>query len=173
MGVRVSPDPFKMSDRVFQNLTSYATMAFPKALEIDRTKKHISLILDKKGNVLSIGCNTFRTHPEAAKIGYRYNEVHSELDAFLRLDRNVRNAKDLILLNYRFNRFGDFRSSRPCVKCMPWCSAIFKTIIYTTNNGYEIFSGDEEKIESMNLPIDKLNMRSIIRANGKARTRSI
>ena len=157
-----------MSDRIISNLNTYATMAFPKALEIARTKKHISLILDKKGNVLSVGCNSFRTHPEAAKIGYRYNEVHSELDAFLRLDKNVHNVKDLILLNYRFNRFGDFRMSRPCVKCMPWCTAIFKKIIYTTRNGYEIISGQKDYTDSIVLSIDQFNMRSIMGTNGKA-----
>ncbi len=157
-----------MSDRIISNLNTYATMAFPKALEIARTKKHISLILGKKGNVLSVGCNSFRTHPEAAKIGYRYNEVHSELDAFLRLDKNVHNVKDLILLNYRFNRFGDFRMSRPCVKCMPWCTAIFKKIIYTTRNGYEIISGQKDYTDSIVLSIDQFNMRSIMGTNGKA-----
>mgnify|MGYP001272123541 FL=1 len=157
-----------MSDRVLTNLNTYATMAFPKALEIDRTKKHISLILDKKGSVLSIGCNQMRTHPEAAKIGYRYNEVHSELDALLRLDKRMRNDKDLILLNYRFNRFGDFRISRPCVKCMPWCTAIFKEIIYTTRNGYEIISGQKDNTDSIVLSIDQFNMQTIMETNGKA-----
>ena len=157
-----------MSDRVITNLNTYATMAFPKALEIARTKKHISLILDKKGSVLSIGCNEMRTHPEAAKIGYRYNEVHSELDALLRLDKRMRNDKDLILLNYRFNRFGDFRISRPCVKCMPWCTAIFKEIIYTTRNGYEIISGQKDYTDSIVLSIDQFNMKTIMGTNGKA-----
>jgi len=109
-----------------------------------------------------------RTHPEAAKIGYRYNEVHSELDALLHLDKRMRNDKDLILLNYRFNRFGDFRISRPCVKCMPWCTAIFKEIIYTTRNGYEIISGQKDYTDSIVLSIDQFNMQTIMGTNGKA-----
>jgi hypothetical protein len=152
-----------MHDRIISNLNTYATMAFPKAMEVARSKKHISLILNKKGNVLSAGCNEMRTHPEAAKMGYRYNEVHSELDALIRLDKIMRNSKDLILLNYRFNRFGDFRMSRPCTKCMPWCIAIFKEIIYTTKNGYEIISDQRDYNDSIVLSIDQFNIRSIMR----------
>ena len=106
-------------------------------MTIDRSQKHISIILDRKGKILSFGRNGVRTHPEAAKKGYRFDEVHSELDAFLKVPRDKRrNPKDLVLLNFRFNRFGDLRISRPCLKCMSWCEALFGQMIYSTNGGF-------------------------------------
>lgn len=96
-----------------------------------RPKKHTSLIV-RKGTVVSVGTNENRTHPLAKKYGYRYDEVHSELDALLRY-RGPKN--NLVLVNYRMNRFGDFRMSKPCSKCMAWCVAIFDKIYYTTHDG--------------------------------------
>lgn len=106
-------------------------MATEVTLKIERPKKHTSLIL-RKGVVVSVGTNDNRTHPLAKKYGYRYDEVHSELDALLRY-RGPKN--NLVLVNYRMNRFGDFRRSKPCCKCMPWCIGIFDKIYYTTHDG--------------------------------------
>jgi hypothetical protein len=125
-----------MNAKISERLEEYKTFAFPKALEISRSQKHVSLILDKKGNMLSFGQNAARTHPLAAQYGYRFNEVHSELDAYLKIPRSLRTS-DLILVNYRFNRFGNLRMSRPCSKCLPWCKAIFRHIVYTTDEGFE------------------------------------
>lgn len=128
-----------MKHRVVEQLNDLATFAFPIALEVQRSQKHVSLILDKKGNMLSYGQNAARTHPLAAQYQYRFNEVHSELDAFLKIPRNLRSG-DLTLLNYRFNRFGHLRKSRPCSKCLLWCHAVFKNIIYTDNAGFNIIT---------------------------------
>lgn len=151
-----------MIHRVITKLDDYAKKAFPHALEISRSQKHVSLILDRKGNVLSIGSNDHKFHPEAAKIGYRFDEVHAELDALLRLHPRDKKGKDMVLLNFRFNRFGDFRMSRPCAKCMPWCMALFKRIVYTTRNGYEVVIPHREEIQSIDMPVDKLNMKGIL-----------
>jgi len=105
--------------------------ALPIALEIPRAKKHVSIII-RKNEIVSLGTNDFRTHPLAKKYGYRFDEVHSELDALLR----YKGTKDnLRLINFRFNRFGDMRLSKPCCKCLPWCVALFDDIWYTTNEG--------------------------------------
>ena len=106
-------------------------IALPVSLEIPRPKKHVSLIV-RKNEIVSVGTNHFRTHPLAKKYGYRFDEVHSELDALLR----YKGPKDnLVLVNYRFNRFGDMRMSKPCCMCLPWCSAIFDEMWYSTNEG--------------------------------------
>lgn len=106
-------------------------IATPIATQIPRSQKHVSLII-RKGQVVSLGTNTRRTHPMAKKLGYRFDEVHSELDALLR----YKGPKDsLVLANFRFNRFGDMRMSKPCCKCLPWCVALFKDIWYTTDDG--------------------------------------
>jgi hypothetical protein len=132
-----------MNHRVYQQLNDLADFAFPIALEVNRSQKHVSLILDKKGNMLSYGQNAVRTHPKAAKYGYRFDEVHSELDAFLKVPRHLRSG-DLTLINYRFNRFGELRKSRPCHKCLLWCRAIFKNIIYTNDDSFHLIGHNED-----------------------------
>ena len=109
-------------------------VAMPVSMQIPRPKKHVSIIV-RKNEIVAVGTNTFRTHPKAKELGYRFDEVHSELDALLR----YKGPKDnLVLLNFRYNRFGDMRMSKPCCKCLPWCVALFDDIWYTTNNGMEI-----------------------------------
>ena len=110
------------------------TIDFARDITIQnpRPKKHTSIIL-RKNEIVSVGTNIFRTHPMAKKLGYRFDEVHSELDALLR----YKGPKDnLTLINYRFNRFGDMRMSKPCRKCTPWCVGLFDKIWYTTNDGF-------------------------------------
>tara|TARA_X000001388_G_C2169873_1_gene99375 strand:- start:172 stop:537 length:366 start_codon:yes stop_codon:yes gene_type:complete len=105
--------------------------ALPVSLSIPRPKKHVSIIV-RKNEIVAVGTNNFRTHPQAKKLGYRFEEVHSELDALLR----YKGPKDsLKLFNFRFNRFGDMRKSKPCCLCLPWCQGIFDDIWYTTNDG--------------------------------------
>tara|TARA_R100001082_G_scaffold81061_1_gene48051 strand:+ start:3698 stop:4084 length:387 start_codon:yes stop_codon:yes gene_type:complete len=108
-------------------------VAFPVSQEIQRSKKHVSLIV-RKNEIVSVGTNNFRTHPMAKKFGYRFEEVHSELDALLR----YRGPKDnLTLVNFRYNRFGDMRISKPCSKCLPWCVSLFDNIWHSTNEGMQ------------------------------------
>jgi hypothetical protein len=106
-------------------------MAHPLCLDIKRQKKHISIIL-RKGRIVSIGCNRFKTHPRAKEKGYMFEEMHSELDAFLKLDAPERG---LVLFNVRFNNLGQMRMARPCERCMPWCVGAFSEIWYTTDEG--------------------------------------
>ena len=105
-------------------------IAMPISVGIKRPKKHVSVIV-RKNEVVSVGTNNFRTHPKAKKHGYRFDEVHSELDALLR----HKGPKDnLTLFNFRYNRFGDMRMSKPCCLCLPWCEVLFDDIYYTTND---------------------------------------
>ena len=118
-----------MNQRKFNKLVEIAR---PYALQSTRQKKHVSLIL-VRNTVVAIGTNQLKSHPQAKKIGYRYDEVHSELDALLR----CKERRNLELVNFRFNRFGNFRLSRPCNLCSPWCKMMFDKIYYTTRDGYE------------------------------------
>ena len=116
---------------IANKIDKLTSVALPVSLEIPRPKKHVSLIV-RKNEIVSVGTNHFRTHPLAKKYGYRFDEVHSELDALLR----YKGPKDnLVLLNYRFNRFGDMRMSKPCCFCLPWCSAVFDEMWHSTNEG--------------------------------------
>ena len=105
-------------------------IAKPLCMNLDRKKKHVSIIVSK-GEVLSVGTNQYKTHPIAKAIGYRYEEMHSELNALLKVNQR----KNLHLYNFRYNRFGEMRIAKPCCLCMPWCRALFKSIHYTTPEG--------------------------------------
>lgn len=109
------------------------------SMAMQRQKKHISIILYKK-EIVSIGQNEYKTHPQSVKLGYKYPEMHSELDAFRKVPRSLRNKK-LVLLNFRFNRFGNYRNAKPCPICSKWCKDIFHDVYYTTDEG--IFYWDE------------------------------
>lgn len=108
--------------------------AYAKCLEIPRRKKHCSVILHKR-KIVAVGINRYKTHPLAVKHGYLFGEVHSELDALLKCDKR----EDLELWNFRFNRFGQMRISRPCPKCILWCTKVFDRIYFTTETGMEEF----------------------------------
>jgi len=110
-------------------------IAEPLCLEVPRQKKHISLIFHKK-RLVSVGANFFKTHPKALKLGYQFNEMHSELDAFRKLDRNMKNKK-LTLVNVRMNSHGQLRMSRPCGICSGWCVEVFDKIYYTDDEGFK------------------------------------
>jgi hypothetical protein len=123
-----------MNDDIPTRILNTLSVAKPIALDIPRTFKHTSLIL-RRGNVVSIGTNHHRTHPLAKKYGYRFDEVHSELDALLRY-RGPKN--NLVLVNYRLNNDGALRMSKPCSLCLPWCAGIFDKIYYSTPKGMRL-----------------------------------
>ena len=82
----------------------YLKIAYPMCLEIPRQKKHVSLVVCKK-RIIAVGMNYFKTHPMAGKIGYRYGEMHSELDAFRKLDREgVRVTPSYFFYIYYYGR---------------------------------------------------------------------
>jgi len=120
-------------DTVIEN---FIPIAKPISMALNRQKKHASLIIYKR-KIIAIGQNIFKTHPDTIRLGYKFGEMHSELDAFRKVPKKFRNKK-LILVNVRFNRFGEFRNSKPCPVCSKWCSEIFHKIYYTTNDGLNI-----------------------------------
>lgn len=137
-------------------LSKLITIAKPISMDLERSKKHVSIIVSK-GEILSIGTNEFKTHPAAKKIGYRYDEMHSELSALIRCSER----KNLHLYNFRFNRFGEMRLARPCCLCLPWCKAVFKTIHHSTTSGivkmeYEWNSNSSQEISPSIVPHLKL-----------------
>jgi hypothetical protein len=114
----------------------YLPIAKPLSMAMERQKKHISLIIYKR-KIISVGQNIFKTHPDTLRLGYRTADMHSELDAYRKIPKNLRGEK-LILLNFRFNRFGEFRNSKPCPVCSKWCSTVFHKIYYTEDNGIKL-----------------------------------
>ena len=119
-------DPVAVDERIMR----FVDLALPICQGIDRVKRHASLIV-RKGRLLAVGTNAFKGHPVAHKLGYRYSEMHSELNALLRCDSRDR----LTLINVRYNRQGQLRMARPCPLCLPWCQAMFDEIYYSCPDG--------------------------------------
>jgi hypothetical protein len=118
------------NERLIECPCNLYEMAKEICLCIDRPKRHCSVVIHK-GKVLAVGTNQMKTHPLARKYGYLFDEMHSELDAFRKCD----DKRGIELWNFRFNRFGQERISRPCPKCLPWCVEVFDHIYYTTGEG--------------------------------------
>lgn len=119
-------DPISWDPKILR----FVEQALPMCLDIPRTKKHVSLIV-RKGKVLSVGTNAFKGHPIARKIGYRFGEQHSELNALLKCSQKDK----LTLINVRFNKDQAMRMARPCALCLPWCAGLFDEIYYTCPDG--------------------------------------
>ena len=102
------------------------------SMNILRDKAHISLIL-RKNELLSIGTNEWKTHPQTIKLGYKYPWLHSELDAYTKIKKE--NLDKLVLVNFRFSKTGKLGMAKPCKYCLPWCEQIFSNIIYSDENG--------------------------------------
>lgn len=111
-------------------LEKFVELAKPFCMNIPRSKKHVSIIL-RKGRMLALGTNAFKGHPMASKLGYRFGEQHSELNALLKCSQRDK----LILVNVRFNRLGQLRMARPCPLCLPWCVGLFDAVYYTCPAG--------------------------------------
>ncbi len=118
-----------------QVMEQFVPIAKPLSMAMERQKKHISLVIHKR-KIIAVGQNIFKTHPDTFRLGYRCAEMHSELDAWRKIPKNMRGEK-LILLNFRFNRFGNFRNSKPCPVCAKWCEEAFHKIYYTNDDGIQ------------------------------------
>jgi hypothetical protein len=97
-----------------------------------RNYNHVSIVV-ADNRIVGIGTNKRKTHPLAMKYGYRNCELHSELDALLKVPKNQQS--DLVLINFRFGPKGDMKLSKPCAKCLPWCINTFDEIYYSIPNG--------------------------------------
>ena len=97
-------------------------------------RTHFSYVL-KKNKVLAVGQERRgKTHPLAAKYGYKYPTIHSELDAFRQLHKSdIRDS--LVLVNTRISSTGVLGMSRPCKYCIGWVTEIFDEIWYTNTEG--------------------------------------
>ena len=98
---------------------------------VQRDRVHVSLIV-RKNKLITVGTNNWKTHPKTVELGYMLPYLHSELDAFRKLDGNF---DKLVLMNYRFSKTGCIGMSKPCKYCMPWCVNMFDKIYYTNEEG--------------------------------------
>ena len=79
-----------------------------------------SIIYDKRGNVMSIGKNSYiRTHPYQKKLAVKMGfpdkiYIHSEIDAILKC-KNLKKAHSIFIS--RFDENGNPKNAKPCVVC--------------------------------------------------------
>jgi hypothetical protein len=116
------------------NIEKYSKLAWNELTMVGLTRNynHVSIIL-RNNDLVSLGINRRKTHPLAMRYGYRNQELHSELDALIKIPKIHRN--NLVLLNFRFDTQGELKMSKPCSLCMPWCVATFDEIYYSVPDG--------------------------------------
>lgn len=104
-------------------------------------KLHFAFICDK-GNIISMGMNSSKTHTLAYKHGYTYPNLHAELDAIVKARRY--DLSRCVMYNIRLSRMSlrkqhpVLRMSKPCVHCNDLVRSFgLRGVFYTTDNGIE------------------------------------
>lgn len=118
---------------LLRRVESFVPLATNLCSQVSKENRHVSLIF-RQNRLISVGTNDEKPHTETRRRGY-YSEVpHSELAAFMKVPYTQRDT-GLVLANYRVNRHGNLRMSKPCSRCLPWCLEVFKEIWYTNDAG--------------------------------------
>ena len=124
------------------------------ALISDYQKVHIGCVAVYQGNIISIACNTNKTHP-MQKYYNRYREesdvmipkLHAEINCLNQLKHLNINFSKVKLYIYRIRNDRPYGMARPCPSCMAAIRDLgIRDIYYTTNDGYV-----HERIEKWNI----------------------
>lgn len=107
-----------------------------ESVPIQRGKQRLcSVITDRKGNILSIGQNSYvKTHPLQAKAAKRVGKeescfLHSEIDAVRRLGRDAHKAKYIYVA--RLDKQGLPVLAKPCEICESVLQSLGLNVEYT------------------------------------------
>ena len=119
-------------------------MARQVAEQSDFTKTHVGCLITYRGQVISSGCNSNKTHPMQKKYNiYREQDssfipkVHAEITALCKLKNKNIDMRKVKLYVYRIKKNGSYGMARPCPSCMAAIKDIgINHILYTTNDGY-------------------------------------
>ena len=132
----------------------YFKKARQVALISDYQKVHIGCVAVYQGNIISIACNTNKTHP-MQKYYNRYREesdvmipkLHAEINCLNQLKHLNINFSKVKLYIYRIRNDRPYGMARPCPSCMAAIrDLVIRDIYYTTNDGYV-----HERIEKWNI----------------------
>ena len=122
----------------------YFKKARQVALISDYQKVHIGCVAVYQGNIISIACNTNKTHP-MQKYYNRYREesdvmipkLHAEINCLNQLKHLNINFSKVKLYIYRIRNDRPYGMARPCPSCMAAIRDLgIRDIYYTTNDGY-------------------------------------
>lgn len=121
---------------------------FNKARQIadmsDYYKEHVGCVAVYHGQVISIGCNSNKTHP-MQKHYNKYREksdmlipkLHAEINCISQLKHLKVNFSKVKLYIYRIRKDRPYGIARPCPSCMAAIKDLgIRDIYYTTNDGF-------------------------------------
>ncbi len=101
----------KRHESAFRMREDFYEMALKRSKKSDCLYKHCAVIV-KKNRIISIGHNR-RASPMMKREGQ--HTIHAEHDAIRRAKEDLRGASMYIM---RFNKHGNARLSKPCVRCI-------------------------------------------------------
>lgn len=106
-------------------------------------------IIDKKGQILSFGTNSYsKTHPIMVKNPYYKEEqifVHAEVQAIM----NCKNPNPYMMIVCRLDRSETIRIAKPCIGCYSLIKKSKLKKVYFTNMEGEL------SLLNTNIPIDE------------------
>jgi hypothetical protein len=99
-------------------------------------QRHFSFIV-KRNKILSFGVNKgFKTTPLAVRFGWRFDSIHSEVDAVKRFPYAPAELSGCKLYNLRINRSNELALARPCSGCLHFLSGFaWDKIMYSNSQG--------------------------------------
>jgi deoxycytidylate deaminase len=112
-----------------------------KAIEISKESPHrikMGAAIFKGKRLISLGYN----HPlkSAKHLHPRYQRwkgsIHAEVDAILKAKTDLTRCSIIVV---RVNRFGIFRTAKPCERCLSYIEAVGIKKVYYTSNYCEFF----------------------------------
>lgn len=112
-----------------------------KAIEVATTSPgvgprncyRVGAVLYKRGKVLAVGTNSYKTHPKL-KPFTEWPFIHAESSTILR--QGMDNCNGLSLLVARVTKHLDVSCARPCEACMSLCQHVgIRNITYTNWKG--------------------------------------
>ena len=98
--------------------------------------KHFTFICERS-KIISMGFNNgWKSRPEAAKFGHRFNAIHSELDAIKKFPYSPLDLPHYSLYNVRLHKDGSVAFSLPCPQCQKLLRSFdIDNVFYTDANG--------------------------------------
>lgn len=128
-----------MLNRSLQTKIAHTISSLSYIFENDR-QRHFTLVY-KRRKLLVIGVNyKDETHPLAKKFNFWDDKIHSELDA-IRQFKDKNGLSELIFVNVRVNRVGDFLMAKPCKNCQELLRVFgIRRIYYSDKEGFNVYN---------------------------------
>jgi len=122
-----------MNKKVLNRLVEIA-----EGIELDKNinprTRHYAFVLNKN-KIVSIACNSLKTHPNLLKYGYHENaKIHAEMGAIIKSGTFLHRGNKLI--TFRFDKSGNLNQGKPCPSCQRLLKDVgMREVWYSTANG--------------------------------------